>query len=234
MYLFWSLFWVGRFLTNKKYKVLADWVVAIGTMGASGVALLIAIWGFKRDERRRRDEETERRRNDSILGVAILGGLMEEIKTGQNFMRALANEITGSSFSYASSGMAGVDAGQESVPQMPVSAWEGMRTIPDHVLLRIVAISDGAKPVGFPVTEVRVHCNNYFVHICGEVNRRVRTLEWQNGHIASGKNTDGLRQILCDGPSARDGFLRSARKVFIMLAQARRLLEANARRVDPK
>lgn len=152
-------------MLSQKYAVLANWMAAIGTLLASVVALGIAVCGFKRDERRRRDEETERRCNDSVLGVAIPGGLMEEIKTGRNFSTLVANEIARSSFSFASSGMAGVDAGQESVPQMPVSAWEGMRTIPDRVLLRIVAISDGVKPVGFPLTEVRVHCNNYFVHI---------------------------------------------------------------------
>lgn len=265
-------------MMSQKYAVLADWMGALSAAAAAVVAVGIALWSNRREDRRRQKERDEQRRNDSMLGVAILGGLIEEIKQGCRIMQSLAAETETkgdgqvaeaaggahamgmaelranfkliqykgvSSLTPAASGTAEAPGTVEStlwqyahpLPQMPISAWEGMGTIPDNVLLRIVAVSKGVAPKGFPLTNIRVHCNNYFTYICGKVNARARALPRENGRIVD-PSTEAreLHRLLCDGVGDDGGFIESTQKVLLMLAQAKVLLRANARtdRPDPK
>ena len=40
-----------------------------------------------------------------------------------------------------------------------------MTTISDDILLRILEVSPGVSPNGFPLNEIRIHCKNYFDHM---------------------------------------------------------------------
>ena len=267
---------VPAWMMNQKYAVLADWMGALSAAAAAVVAVGIALWSNRREDRRRQKERDEQRRNDSMLGVAILGGLIEEIKQGCCIMRFLAEKTKGdlqaaeaaggalemdmadlaanfkpiqytevSSLTPAASGTAEAPSIVEStrgqyanpVPQMPISAWEGMGTIPDNVLLRIIAVSKGVTPKGFPFTNIRVPCNNYFTYICEKVNVRVRALSQENGKIAGAcPDSQKLHKLLCGEVEDGGGFIKSTQKVLLMLEQAKELLMANARadRPDPK
>ena len=86
---------VPAWMMNQTYAVLADWMGALSAAAAAVVAVGIALWSNRREDRRRQKERDEQRRNDSMLGVAILGGLIEEIKQGCCIMRFLAEKTKG-------------------------------------------------------------------------------------------------------------------------------------------
>ena len=192
---------VPAWMMNPKYAVLADWAVAFGTLLASAVALWVAVVGSRR-------EEWRRRKNDSILGAVIIASLLEEVRTGLGVMESNLTKIT--LRKQPSSGV---------LLLLPAASWEGMRTIPDNVLLRIVATARGIQPRAFPPTEIRTHCKNYFVHIKGNVGR------W--------RTPIRMQQFLSSGPG-NDDYIEATRKVITMLGQTMELLEKNARRWFPR
>lgn len=259
-------------MMSQKYAVLADWLVAAVTALASLVAIGIAVWSNGRENKRRLRERAEQRRDDSMLGVAILGGLMAEIEQGCRIMQLLARKISGESNgdlrasdeagaaremdraesaancdSIQSTGVSSRTPSASGAPeapgtgenmlsqhasplsQMPVSAWEGMETIPDNVLLRIIAVSKEVHAKGFPLENIRVHCNNYFTYICGTVNDRICKLPKKNGEIVvSSPEAQNLCELLCNGVEDDGGFMASTQKVFSMLADAKKLLRDSA------
>ena len=189
-------------LTNPKYLVLANWVVAFGSMAAAGVALWIATVGYRR-------EEWRRRRNDSTLGATIMESLLEEVRTGLGIMQDTLQRIEA--------------RGKNPVPvpraELPWASWERMSTIPDNVLLRIIATADKVEPRGFPPSQVRIHCKNYFVHMRRNFNNC--------------KYDADLQPLLSSGERNGD-YIGLTRRIIDMLEQAKELLEENARRRLPK
>lgn len=187
---------------NQKYAVLANWVVAFGSMAAAGVALWIATVGYRR-------EEWRRRRNDSTLGATIMESLLEEVRTGLGIMQDTLQRIEAQ--------------GKNPVPvqkaQLPCASWEGMSTIPDNVLLRIIATADKVKPRGFPPSQVRIHCKNYFVHI--------------RKNFDDCKYDAGLQPLLSSGAQNGD-YIGRTQSIIDMLEQAKELLEENSTRRLPK
>lgn len=75
--------------------------------------------------------EWKKRRSYSKLGVAIIDSLIEEVRTGIGIMNAAILPAT-----------------QMSSP-WPRRAWNGMKTIPDDVLLRIIEVSGKKTPLFF-------------------------------------------------------------------------------------
>lgn len=196
-------------MLSQKYAVLAGWMAAIGTLLASVVALGIAGWGFQRDERRRRDEETERKRNDSILGAVIIESLIEEVANGLRIMKE--------TFARIQNEPSPTPAPSREV--LPGASWEGMSAIPDNVLLRIIAVSEGVEPRAFPPTQIRVHCKNYFMHMRENYN---------NAQFDA-----NIERLLSTG-AGNSQYIELAERVLNMLDQAKGLLEENARCPFPK
>ena len=238
----------------------ADWVEALGTWGSSIVALYIALNGYNREKasrqrqeqnwERRRDEEVgEQRRNDSILGVAVIGPLLEEVRSGHAIMVRVLHHLRGRAeaaaelirivhSSQSNQGNTGVQTKDEVSAishghwqqLLPSVSWEGMSTIPDEVLLRIIATDTGQQADEFPVRDIRLHCKNYFSHICENVNARLRNLS--SGH-ASFADEEELRLFLDSGDGTGD-YINATRKVITMLEVARDRLEKNAALKCPK
>ena len=186
-------------LINPKYLVLANWVVAFGSMAAAGVALWIATVGYRRDEWRCR-------RNDSKLGAIIVESLLEEVRTGHINMLNMQKTLCLHRYPFL----------------MPTASWGDMNTIPDNVLLRVITTADKIEPRGFPPSQIRIHCKNYFVNMCPTVN-----------NLNMVPNPAGLQQLLSPGEGNGD-YIGAAQHVIDMLEQTKELLEENAKRRFPK
>jgi hypothetical protein len=138
----------------------------------------------------KKHDEYIKRRQYSTLGVAIMESLLEEINTGIEIMKS-----------------------RQTNP-LPVNSWNGPSTIPDDVLLRIIAVSKGETPVAFKPQDIRIHCKNYFTHMAQN---------WSNAIQIS--NTKALLS---------QGYIQSAENVKAMVIQCKDLLEKNARKKFPK
>lgn len=136
-----------------------------------------------------------KRRQYSILGIAIIDSLLEEVQSG---LAILQNQ-------------------QELL--LPVKSWDGMSTIPDDVLLRIIATSKNVQPRHFPPKEIRIHCKNYFEHM---------SASWKNA-LSSNFRQDDMQRLVTDGH-----FDQAAQGVITMLNQCKEFLELNAKRIFPK
>jgi hypothetical protein len=97
---------------------------------------------------------------------------------------------------------------------LPVKSWNGVSTIPDDVLLRIIAVSKGETPVSFKPQDIRIHCKNYFSFMAENWLSAI-----QGGNI---------RDLIDKGQ-----YIQSAEKVKSMIIQCRDLLEKNSRKKFP-
>jgi hypothetical protein len=141
----------------------------------------------------KKHDEYVRRRQYSTLGVAIMESLLEEVKTGISIM------------------------GNQRLTPLPVKSWDGVKTVSDDVLLRIIAVSEHIRPVGFPPREIRIHCKNYFEHM---------STNWGSAITTGSPQLSGLVGI--------GHYVEAAEKVKAMLMQCEDLLEENAKRTWPK
>ncbi len=137
------------------------------------------------------NDQRIKRKNDSMLGATIMDSLIEEVQTGISIME------------------------KKSLRSLPRASWNGVTTIPDDVLLRIIVISLGITVASWPPKTIRIHCKNYFEHI---------TTNW-----GSTINFAGGPQIF-DNSTLLDG----ARGVLLLLQQTRMLLEKNGNRFFAK
>jgi len=74
----------------------------------------------------KKHDENVKRRQYSTLGVAIMESLLEEVNNGISIMN------------------------NRQLAPLPVRSWDGVRTVSDDVLLRIIAVSKNVRPVRFP------------------------------------------------------------------------------------
>ena len=138
----------------------------------------------------KKHDEYIKRRQYSTLGVAVMESLLEEITMGIKIME-----------------------GRQTNP-LPVKSWNGVSTIPDDVLLRIIAVSKGETPVSFKPQDIRIHCKNYFSFMAENWLSAI-----QGGNI---------RDLIDKGQ-----YIQSAEKVKSMIIQCRDLLEKNSRKKFP-
>lgn len=160
--------------------------------------------------------EWRKRQRYSRLGVAIIEALEEEVRSGIVVMTAALR--------------ASEDQSVQGPPinTLPQESWSGMSTIPDDVLFRIIETSINYRSEGFPLREIRIHCKNYFTHICDNYNRAVKQIlsgEYQKDWRSF------IRFLLIDKPNE---FVKAANEVYAMLASARDLLESNSKKLIPK
>jgi len=159
--------------------------------------------------------EYKKRKNYSRLGIAIIESLLEEVRTGINLMIDVLNAI---------------DTNNE-LPRglLPNKSWNGMTTIPDEILLRIIATSTEVKFESFPPRECRIHCKNYFEHM----NQNYKyTLDTSINLTKQGQDWQGPLYNLLSNDGSH--YLRAAQGVEQMLVDAKKLLEKNVKAIFPK
>lgn len=161
--------------------------------------------------------EWRRRGAYSRLGVAIIESLQEEVGTGVVLMTN-ALKVAGDN-----------NASAPPIALPPHKSWSGMSTIPDEVLLRIIETSTGRWFDGFPPRECRIHCKNYFEHMCENYENALK----QSLALAQGGLNwrEPIRTLLA-GDAGR--YIQAATGVGRMLDHAKNLLEQNARAIFPK
>jgi hypothetical protein len=148
-------------------------------------------------------DEWRDRKTFSILGVLIIESLIEEVETGLGIMDNILNP----------------NNVHNSTSLLPDKSWSGMTTIPDNVLLRIIAVSKNVKPLGFHPRQIRIHCKNYFINI----NSNWKLM------INSGPNW-----LLNTQNLLRSGHYDGTKGVLAMLKQTRDLLDKNSRKMIPE
>ncbi len=161
--------------------------------------------------------EYKKRRNYSRLGVAIIDTLLEEINTGVDIMTRALQAVETSKLN------------ELPLSILPNNSWEGMTTITDEVLLRIIATSEAGKFEAFPPKECRMHCKNYFVNIKPQYDQALTETIQRSEAGADWRKP--LHDLLSDDGSK---FLEASLKVKRMLEDARKLLEENAKIKRPK
>jgi hypothetical protein len=101
-------------------------------------------------------DERKKRKTNSTLGVIIIDCLLEEVNTGIDSIQKTLTDVPFKSHS------------------MPLKSWSGINTLPDDVMLRIISVSKGVKPVGgFNPKDIRKHTKNYFDHMCVDWNKYI-------------------------------------------------------------
>lgn len=169
--------------------------------------------------------ESKNRRNYSKLGVAIMESLIEEVRTGLNTLDRLNMYLQDPSTD-----------GARFNNLLPIKSWEGPQTVPNEVLLRILASSEGITAPSFPPSEIRIHCKNYFSHICGNVNNTIQNLSAAIQNL----NPLGIRDMRIQlngmlGEGEEQGhYIESTRKVLGMLETVKNILDKNSKRIIPK
>jgi len=153
----------------------------------------------------------------SRLGVAIIESLQEEVDNG---IKLMTNALD-----------AAQDSSTTAPPPalLPKKSWGGMSTIPDEVLLRIIETSVTNQFNGFPPRECRIHCKNYFEHMCHNYEQ---TLDQSLTLAQQGKDwRRPLHDLLADSTGH---YIQAAREVYRMLENSKQLLEGNAKAKFPK
>jgi hypothetical protein len=148
-------------------------------------------------------DENSKRKNLSILGVIILNSLLEEVKNGLGVIESIANQNL------------------LKASNIPIASWVGIKTIPDDVLLRIIAVSKKPEPEGnFQVRDILTHTKNYFEHMC---------ITWNNFNELVGG--DVKKQTMSGHTLVHmaNDFITPTRKVKILIERTIKLLNKNSK-----
>ncbi len=148
------------------------------------------------------------RKRQSLLGTAVCDSLIEEIRNGIALLRQTQQALTGN---------------QVPVGKLPRRSWNGMLTISDQVLERLLCLSQGRKNRGFPIREIRIHLKNYFDHMIPNWDQVTDAV------IQGSKWQDIAQQYLTHGK-----YLEAAQGVLEMTEDARNLLDQNSKKWFPK
>ena len=146
-------------------------------------------------------DESKKRKTFSTLGTIIMDSLIEEVSNGYEIMKDA------------------VTAKAPKAPSLvPFKSWDGLKTIPDEVMLRIISVSKKAKPIGkFYPKDIRMHAKNYFEYMVSNWNNAV--------------NERYEPQVF---PTTFKIYPESAKGVLDMLFQIKQLLEDNSESWFPK
>jgi hypothetical protein len=143
------------------------------------------------------------RKRQSFLGAAVCATLIEELNNGIKLMEAITNN-------------------QSPNGLLPRKSWNGMGTVSDEVLERLLCLSEGNANQGFPIGEIRIHLKNYFDHICCNADAFIQ------------KSASGITLAQQEKDSLVSGCLQPARGVLAMVEEAQHRLRANVKRWFPK
>jgi hypothetical protein len=152
-------------------------------------------------------DDWKNRKKHSRLGVAIIGSLIEEVKTGITILNQFqaTNELP--------------------LTFIPTKSWSGNATVNDDILLRIIKVDKDVKHKHFPPSEILIHCKNYF---------EMMATQWNNNIILLEKNTPPEIVIgQAKGMLQHGNFLIAAQGVLAMLETTVKLLKANSQKTFP-
>jgi len=108
----------------------------------------------------RKLDEWKHKRNYSKLGVVIMDSLLEEVRTGLDIIK---NNQCG---------------------PPPKNSWDGMKTIPDEVMLIIFDFPEKIKQKSkFNCKDIRSHCKNYFEHITEDWNKNIQYYQGETEEV---------------------------------------------------
>lgn len=131
------------------------------------------------------------------LGIAVLGELAEEIKTGISLMESIQAQKNSPGY------------------MLPSKAWRGMETISNEIFLRILAVAKNQKtPDGFPVAEIRTHCKNYFEHIVAQSNHSISQMQYSGSRPNFTTFIEAAKKLLNTIGHADELLKEDTRKVF--------------------
>jgi hypothetical protein len=155
-------------------------------------------------------DEWRKRKSYSRLGAVIIESLIEEVNTGITSLRTTRDVSNGTV----------QKPNNYSIARLPRKSWNGMTTIPDEVLLRIIEVTKGVTPIHFPPREIRIHCKNYFDHMAPN---------WDQVVSNPTKSKEAIIHYIEEGQ-----YIQASEGVLNMLEQTRDLLEKNSARWFPK
>ncbi|MFW9876758.1 MAG: hypothetical protein ACFFG0_26995 [Candidatus Thorarchaeota archaeon] len=149
-------------------------------------------------------DELKKRKSYSKLGAIIIHSLIEEVKNGRDSIRNI------------------LDPKNNSRPvRLPRKSWNGINTISDEVMLRIIELSKRNKDIGFPSVQIRIHTKNYFDHM---------VTNWDNVVDQANKRNDYKAFAMKAFPK----YDEAATSVLDMLENVKSMLENNSRKLIPK
>jgi len=160
--------------------------------------------------------EGKRKRGTSLLGVAIIESLQEEVRNGISIMTEQLETIKRSDPNPLSH-------------YLPSESWQGVATIPNDVLLQLRDISKDRRFSGFAPSEIQMHCKNYFRYMCTNYNNAVN-----NAREGARKGYDWKPIMLRLLDPNQGHFIESAQQVYQLLEDSKALLAKNAKARFPK
>ena len=156
--------------------------------------------------------EWKTRRDHCRLGIAILNSLLVEIQTALNIMNSTYAQTQQAVFFQPPGAL------------LPTKSWSGMQTIPDQVLLRIIAVSEDVAAPSFHPSGIRDVCKDYFDHMCANFNNA----------IISNMSVEQMRSQFSNLLGEPSKYLATTQQVKEMLEQTKELLDQNSKRWFPK
>lgn len=157
--------------------------------------------------------EWKKRRSFSGLSIAIIESFQEEIRNGVKLMKGTISKLRESELPSAL---------QQS---LPTGSWDGMKSIPHEVLLRVIETSRSFVPEAeeFHPRDIRIHCKNYFEIICINFSTLIRELHLLSPDKVTPDRVDiALKNILY--------LIESGERVYRMLEKSKGLLEINRKK----
>ena len=145
--------------------------------------------------------EWKTRRNNCRLGIAILDSLLGEIRTGLKLMNSTFEQTQHVPF-------------QPPSALLPTASWSGMQTVPDQVLLRIIAVSKDVAARSFHPSVIRSVCKDYFNHMCTNYNEII-------SNLSTSANVSTRFLMLLGGDPNQGKYLGTTQSVIEMLEQTR-------------
>jgi hypothetical protein len=147
----------------------------------------------------RKLDDWKKRKSQSKLGAANLSALIKEVQTGIGIIKdSQIPTITASN-------------------PLPVKSWNGMSTISDDTLLRILEVSDNVQVKGFSPNDIRIHCKNYFDHMASNWENAITNANWRvntQNLIVNGKYIDAATGVLEMLKQSRDLLIENSKKYF--------------------
>lgn len=153
-------------------------------------------------------DNREKNKTQSLLGVDLLSYLIEDVKNGNTIINRTFNRT-----------------GITSVPKpLPNKSWNGISTISDELLLRIIYVSKHKSSIKSFAKEIRKQCRDYFEVIVDNWNTTILSHDnLLNPLEIKGYLTDSFPK-----------YFTYSENLLNNLEELKSLLEENANKTFPK
>jgi hypothetical protein len=143
------------------------------------------------------------RRRNSNMAAALIAEFHEEVAMAIQIMKSYAPDSKDEKYRRA---------------KLPNKTWEGMKSLSDEYLERIISVGEGVQPEGFAFDQIRSHLKNHFEYITvnyeGILEKHKETINWLYELHVELKDSE---------------LLSGAKKLLITLEQTHRLLKQNSK-----